>query len=323
MTSPEPITAPGIHDLTPYAQASAPKTQEQMKGIGQAMRFRFGADVLYALAGIEILGVHIFDPFGLITAWADDLSDRANDAISAAQGAQDSANYANAILGSALTSNIVGGVSVSDLFNRAAATDLGPNWSRISGGDFGGSGAWGTNGIGIVKWTKSGGLDRIHYDRHVTELSGDYQVVQCLMSKLPEIPVLLDSPPWNELRGRVNAAQTSYVYARVYATALKVGCYSAGTQHVFDTVTGLTNKPGQVWRLQCGTDDGVTAEPAEFVVFRNDEEIWRGDDSGDSLYGSDYRGAGMAAQATYRFFGTDQWVPGEIDVWAAADYTAA
>ena len=62
MSSPEPITAPGIHDLTPYAQASAPKTQEQMKAVGQAMRFRFGADVLYALAGIEILGVHIVGP---------------------------------------------------------------------------------------------------------------------------------------------------------------------------------------------------------------------------------------------------------------------
>ena len=52
-------------------------------------------------------------------------------------------------------------------------------------------------------------------------------------------------------------------------------------------------------------------------------EVWRGDDGGHSLYGASYLGAGMATTASYRFFGTDQWVPGRVDVWAAADYTAA
>ena len=324
MTSPEPITAPGIHDLTPYTQLSAPKTQKQMKAVGTAMRYRFGADVLYALAGIEILGVHIFDPFGLLTSWADDLSDRANDAMSTALGAQDSANYANALLGSALTSNVVDGVAVKDLFNGAAATDLGANWTRVSGGDWGGSGAWGPSGAGLLVWTKSGGLTRIHYDRYNTELSGDYQVVQFLLSTIPETPVLLDGPPSNTLRARINASQNSYVYVEVRDTVVEIGCYNAGTKYVWDTLTGQTNKPGQVWKLQCGTDDGTgSPDPLEFVVYRNDVEIWRGDDGGHSLYGASYLGVGMATKATYRFFGTDQWVPGRIDVWAAADYTAA
>ena len=319
MTAPElppPLSAPGIHDL-PREQVRGPKTQQQMRGIGRAMRYRFLADVLYAVAGIEVFGI---SPFAGLSAWADDLVERANEAYLGALGAQESANFANAILGSALQTNVDGGVEITASFNEAPATDLGPQWTRVS--EFTGAGGYGPNGFGRASWSKSGGLSRAHYDRHVTETIGDYQVAQILLSTLPQAPVGGDSPPVNYLRARINAAQDSYIYARIGRLTVQIGCFAAGVQHVFDTVT-LTIRPGQVWRLQCGTDDGDTANPREIVLYRNAVEVWRGTDGGDSLYGPDYRGVGIGAEARLRNFATDQSVPGDVDMFAAADFRAA
>ena len=318
MTAPElppPLSAPGIHDL-PREQVRGPKTQKQMRGIGQAMRYRFLADVLYAVAGIEVFGI---SPFAGLSAWADDLVERANEAYLGALGAQESANFANAILGSALQTNVSGGVEISESFNGQPAPDFGTNWERISEGS--GAGTYGPNGTGKAAWTRSGGLSRTHFDRHVTETNGDYQAVQFLMSTLPQGTIGLDAPPFCYLRGRVSADQQSYVYARIGRTTLQVGCYRDGS-HTLIAFVSVDVKPGQVWRLQCGTDNGATAKPREFVVYRNNVEVWRGDDSG-SYYGEDYRGVGMAAEARSRAAATTQAIPGEVDVFAAADYIAA
>lgn len=239
--------------------------------------------------------------------------------------AQDSANFANAILGSAMQSNVEDGVSVSASFAGAPAADLGANFTLAS--EFTGAGTFGPNGFGRAAWVVSGGLSRAHHYRHVTETTDDYQAIQFLMSKLPQAPVGVDPSPLMYLVGRVqeavgSALPQSYVYARIGRLTLQVGCFAAGVQHVFDTIS-LDINPGQVWRLQCGTDDGTTADPVEFVVYRNGVEVWRGGDGGDSLYGADYRGVGLIAEARTRNFATSQSTPGELDVWAAADYRSA
>lgn len=232
--------------------------------------------------------------------------------------AQDSANFANAVLGSGLQSNVDGGIRVSDSMSGLASTTLGAGYTMRSTGS--GAGTFGRNGLGKAVWTLSGGLERAHYYRHVTELGGDYQVVQHLMTTRPDPPGVFEFNPANWLLGRVSADLLTFVYARVAWGELSVGCFDSGTQHVFTTFS-TDVQPGQVWRLQCGADNGTT--PDEFVVYRNSTEVWRGSDGGYSSYGSSYLGVGLAASAASHFFATTQTIPAAIDMWAAADYTAA
>lgn len=319
MTSPEPpLTAPGIHDLDSYTKASAPKTQVQMRGIGQAMRYRFLADVLYAVAGIEVFGI---TPFAGLAQWADEMAERANEAYLGALGAQESANFANAILGSNLQTNVTGGIEVSESFNGEPAPNFGGNWTMRSEGA--GAGTYGPNGNGKASWARSGGQSRTHFYRHTTTLVGDYQVGQILLSTRPQDPTGFDAPPFNFILLRVSSDLLSFVYARIGRNSLQVGCFVSGAEHVFHVATNLPNRDGQVWRLQVGTDNGTLADPREIVVFRNAVEIWRGDDGGDSVYGATYRGVGLAAEARSRAFATDQSIPGDVDVFAAADLHAA
>ena len=318
MTGPEPITAPGIHDLDPYTKVTAPKTQAQMKGLGQAMRWKFLADVLYAVSGIEVFGI---SPFSALSEWADDLVDMA-------EGALTGANYANAQLGS-LTSNIEGGLSASAKFNGAESAGLGGSWDVESTGA--GAGTFGPNGFGRAVWKKSGGLSRTHNYRWGTESIGDYQVIQVLLGELPQAPIGLDAAPFTYLTGRVNDAHTSYVYARLGRTTLTVGCVVSGTDHVFAVVPiPGGNQAGNVWRFQCGKavwneiSEDYDYSPRTFAVYRNGVQVWRDTDgSAVSQVGEDYRGVGLIAEATARFFFTDQSAPAEIDVWSAADFLAA
>ena len=233
--------------------------------------------------------------------------------------AQDSANFANAVLGSAFQSNVDGGTQMSASFHGSPATDLGANFTYIT--EFTGGGSYGPNGLGRAAWVRSGGLSRAFHYRHVTETVGDFQAVQFLLHTLPQAPVGGDASPVNYLRGRINAAQTSWIYMRLGRVTMQVGRVRDGVETAFDTVN-LIIRPGQVWRLQCGTDDGTTAKPREYVVYRNNVEVWRGTDT-LSYYGADYRGVGLSAEARSRNFATDQSVPGEIDMWSAADYVAA
>jgi hypothetical protein len=119
MTSPngtsgnEPVSAPGIHDEDWNATLAAPRTQTQMRATGQAMVDIILAQVLYALSGINVLGVHFLDPFGILRSFADGLVAQANaayaqanaasaaaaDAADAAAGAQNTADGAQVATG--------------------------------------------------------------------------------------------------------------------------------------------------------------------------------------------------------------------------------
>jgi len=324
VSSPEPITAPGIHDMPP-ASVTSPLTQQQWKSFGDATVKILIAQVLYAISGINVLGVSLLDPFGLLRAWADDLVQQANDAYNGAANAQASANYANMQLliqlGTDLASDVPGGVALTEQFNGAAASDFGANFVRVSAGA--GAGVYGPNGSGHAVWTKSGGQVRDHHDRHVTPLTTRYQLVVALMSAPPQ-PPFGGGQAYNMLRGRVNAAQDTYVYAAIFDNMVQIGCVVSGTGTLFNQVA-LTPATGDVWAFYLGTDD----DDREFVLKRNDIVIWSGVDSGavSQVDDTDYLYVGHTAHAHDRGAGippfvipfATQTVPGNLDIWAAAD----
>jgi hypothetical protein len=310
MTSPdmpdEPITAPGIHDWDAFEQATAPYSQKQMRGIGEAFTLRLLAHVLYAIAGIELFGIPGLTPFAGLKKWADELSERANDALGLGL-------YANAILAAQLTTNVEDGIELSELFNGAAAEDLGTDWSLNSTG---GGGTFGPDGHGSAVWSKSGGLTAARWYRHNTETIGDHQAVQFLLTELPQLPN--GGTAYMYLRGRINADQDTEVYLRLARTGIRLGCWVSGSDHVIDSQI-MTVRTG-VWTLQLGTGD----DDREFVVYRNNIEVLRAEDVFNvSQLGAAYRGVGLAAEAAARDFASDQTLPGELDAWAAADRTLA
>lgn len=313
MTAPEPITAPGIHDWEPTEPLTPPFTAAQLRGIGQAWRWRFLADVLYAVAGIEVFGTNPFEP---LAKWADEL-------VEMAEGALTAANYANAQLGSIAT-NVEGGLQINDQFNGGASSTL-AGWFLNSTGP--GAGTFGPNGSGRVVWTKSGGLARTHRYVYGTDTVGDYQAVQILLGELPEAPLLGDLPPYNYLCCRVSEFFDDYVFCRIGRSTIQVGYVVDGDETVVATalIPG-GNQAGNVWRMQCGTVAIVEESPVESPyaarVTRNGVAIWSGAVTG-SNYGEGYRGVGMIAEAAARFFFTDQSAPGEVDMFSAADLYVA
>lgn len=315
----EPVTAPGIHDL-PRTSPQAPFTPQQLKGIGTAMRYRFLADVLYAVAGIEVLGQ---TPFAGLANWAQELEDRADEAYLSAFHAQRSANYANSQLivltGGGLASDVPGGVALFADFNGSAATNLGADFTRTSTGSGGGN--FGPNGDGLAVWKKSGGQDRWHYDRHNTALATDYQAILVLMANPPQNPYL-GGDAYTYLRGRINAADDTWVYCRIGNNDLQVGCVVSGATTIFETIEIETN-PGDVWLFVVGTD----IDDREFIVKQNGITVWRDiDDAAVSQLGSGYRYVGLGNKAANRAFlvipFADQTRPGDLDMWTAADRLA-
>jgi hypothetical protein len=313
MTAPEPITAPGIHDR-PSQPAGAPYSQAQLRGIGQAMRWRFLADVLYAVAGIEIFGIN---PFGFLSAWADDLSARADAAYNIAIGAQSAANYANGQLTLNMTSDVTGGVSISAGFTGAAANNLGAGWNRVSVGSGGGN--FGPNGSGQAVWKRSGGLPRAHYDRNTTALATDIQGIRMLVSTRPQSGggstswSALNGNSYNTLLGRMNAAQDCAVFARIGRSAVGIGAIVSGSETILGG-TALTVADGDVWTLLLGTD----ASDREFLLKQNGVVRLAVTDSGAvSQMGGAYRYAGLASEASANLF--TQWDTGAVDAWSAVD----
>lgn len=323
MTSPEPITTPGIHDQ-PSEPVAVPFTPQQFAGIGQSLLNGVGAFVLYALSGVQVFGIA---PFGFLRSWADNLAQTANDAYHGAQNAQASANYANSqLLGmfsDNLASDVSGGVALTERFDGDPANDLGPHFDRVSFGS--GGGFYGLDGSGLAIWKPSGGVGRGHHDRHVTPLTTRYQVVMALLSQ-PPVPPFGGGQAVNELRGRVNAAQDAFVFLALTESGFRVGCQVSGSDTIFADVFPVPVATGDLWALYLGTDDS----DYEFIVKRNGSEVYRYTDTGaiSQVDDTDYLYTGLTAYAADRstpgIFGilspfTAQTAPAALDVWAAAD----
>lgn len=281
------------------------------------------ANVLFAVAGIEvpILG----RPFAFLSAWAQALSQRANDAYMGAMGAQSSANYANAQLiaasGTGLASDVTGGVTINELFDGPSATTLGSNFTRRSEGP--GGGAFGPNGSGQAAWQKSGGQERGHWDTHLTELSGRYQVVMTLLQTAVQEDYNRVSgvPTHTMLRARIsNVTDTTFVYAQIFYNSLRVGCYVAGVNTVFATVP-VSWAAGDVVHFLTGTND----DDYEFIVKRNGMTIWRDVDADhvSQVDDSTFVRIGLCSWAADRGYGPwyndSQTLPAQLEVFSAAD----
>ncbi|WP_293308899.1 hypothetical protein [Mycolicibacterium sp.] len=314
----EPVSAPGIHappDNTGTAAANK-QLQAKLKSRSAAIRYHLLADVLYALAG-SVSGVPLFGPAisAQLSAWADDLEQRATDALRDAATAQGSANYANVQLtiltGGALASNVTGGVSINDQFATASANNLGSAWSRSSEGPGGGN--YGPNGSGQAVWKKFGGLWRRHTDRHLTALATDYQVVFTILGKPPEAPSL-GADAYTYLLARMNAAADTYLYCRIGNNDLQIGKRDGGSWSAWSTVDISTN-PGDQFAFVVGT----SVDDREVVVRQNGIARLTYTDTSASAMGADYRFVGLASQAAERNVYTDQTKPAELELWAAAD----
>lgn len=284
-----------------------------MRGIGQAMRFRHLADVLYALAGVEVFGI---SPFAGLTNWADELVDRANDAYAGALNAQTSANFANSQIAAFLTdrmaSEVPGGIALSESFGTAVSSNLGANYTRRSVDV--GNGTWGPNGSGLCVWTKNGGNNRYHFDRRNDPLATDYQIVRTVNSSIAESSTTAWRPK-NYLRGRINAGQTSWVFAAVEYDQLLVGFWADNNEHILATVP-VTPEVGDTWLFYIGTAE----DDREFIVKQNNIVRWQGkDEAGLSYLGADYRYVGLGAHGAAGFGFFSQRAPATLDAWAAAD----
>lgn len=300
-------TIPG--ELQP---AQPPFSMQQLKTYGQFFIDVFIGKVAIAFGGIQILG---WKPFDFLAEWGQQRIDDAVASLQAAQAAQGTATFANsqvtALTGGALASNVPGGISINAQFNEPSANTLAGFTRTLSDGP--GGGQFGPNGSGRAVWKKSGSLWRRHVDRHDTALATDYQVVFVVMAEPVQDPSL-GGDAYTYLIGRCDDAGTTFVWARIGNNDLAIGKTVGGTfASPWDTVDSTTSA-GDQWSLLLGTD----VDDRQFIVKQNGITRLSLTDTSSSAMGSGYRRVGLASLAASRNLLT-QTVPGELDLWAAAD----
>jgi hypothetical protein len=236
--------------------------------------------------------------------------------------AQQSANFANktnlVTFASTLAGAVSGGVAVSDTFSGSAASTLGSSWSRSSGGP--GAGTWGPNGSGSVTWTHSGNSYRMHMDRYNTPLSTEFQAVMTILSTNPQSA--LTNNGFNYLFARMNSSKTTFIWVRIGTFDIKVGnCVSGSISdptswNTFWDKQTTKNVAGDQIVLLCGTN----ASRHNFIVLKNGYSQIDYTDTTSSPYNpATYGYVGMGARAEFRLAPPFQTMPGNIDVFAAAD----
>jgi hypothetical protein len=317
-----------VHLPPPAVKGVQPLTPTQIGAVGQIILDLTLAQVALALGSINILGVQ---PFASLTDWGYALQDKAKKAYDNAFNAQTSANYANKQLtiltGASLASDVSGGVSVNDGFSGSVSANLSStSWTRVTSStstDGAGGGTFGPNGAGQAVWKKSGFLSRRDVYRSNTALATNYQAVFAVVSTPPDSPLGEDA--YLYLLGRMNAAGTEFVYARIGNNDLAIGKVTPGSSRT--TVpwggvwasTSITANPGDQFGLYLGSNDGTADTPLDFVVKQNGITRLSHSDTTSSAYGSSNLYCGVAAFAGNRFFNLTQTAPGAIDLWAAAD----
>lgn len=295
----EPVTAPGIHDM-PRPSAAGQLTNQQMKRFGAAFVNRILATVLYALAGIRVLGVN---PLGFLRAWADDLAQRANDAYANAAAAQSTADTALQLIG-------VAGAELVDSFERDDANDLGSGWDQDYGG---GSGYLGIRG-GSAHWFEVGGGTRLCNNVFKSPLSEDNGKVSFVVASNL---AFVTTPPNIGLIARCNDDLDTYLLARINRTSIEIGYVIGGSYTQLEQRSYGTTHKG-LWEFEFG----VGGDPDAFRLLHNGDERLTAVDSGSaSARGSSYRRAGFvtrAGQGFNIFFILEQQRPPDIRAWAAS-----
>lgn len=312
----EPVTAPGIHDTDWVAQAAAPRTQEQMRATGEAMVKIIMAQVLYAISGINILGVSLLDPFGLLRAFADELVQQANDAYDNAFNAQGSANTANAgvtDIYARLDAGDVSGDYLFDTFDRTGS-DMGPNYFQRYVGP--GAGGWGTNGSS-VHWSQNGATELTGLAIHDTALTTNYQSAR-IVHGLPTDASNVKPRLYIILRS--NATLDTYVIASVANNTCEIGYVISDTYTRIGAAEAVNFADGDSLEFRAGT----AADDYQFLLYRNGALVCdRTDAAMASQMGASYLQAGFGQLAGIQFFGFffSQIAPADIHSFAAADRT--
>ena len=211
---------------------------------------------------------------------------------------------------------MTGGVAVSDPFSGSAAGTLGGSWSRNSDGA--GAGTFGPNGSGTAVWTASGNSFRRHVDRYTTPLATNIQAVMTVMST-PGRRYSLNTDGYNYLLGRMNSAGTTFVYCRIGPYDIAVGKCVSGTWSLPWKTTNVKNLAGDQFTFLLGTNGDLR----EFLVIKNGYVQVQHTDVTSSDTTGLYVGLASAAQPGYPLYalvgGSGQVVPGELDLFAAAD----
>lgn len=241
-------------------------------------------------------------------------------AVSVAQRSANFANVTNTIAkATSLAAAVTGGVAVSDPFSGSVASTLGASWSRTSDGA--GAGTYGPNGSGTAVWTQSGNSFRRHVDRYTTPLATNIQAVMTVMSK-PPARYSLNTDGYTYLLGRMNSSGNTFVYCRIGPKTIAVGkCVSGTWSDPWKTVD-TNNLAGDQYIFLLGTNGSLR----EFLVIKNGYVQVQHTDVTSSDTTGLYVGLASAAQAGYPLsFGSTQQqvVPGELDLFAAADRQSA
>lgn len=316
------ITAsPTIHDEPPAANTPFPRPTPQYIGvIGSVILDLILAQIAIALGNVTVLGKK---PFAFLSDWGRDLQEKASEAYTRVFIAQDTATNAQKgvtlLQNDILAANVEGGAAVSDQFNGASANTLGASWTRTSTGA--GAGDFGPNGSGRAVWKESGGLDRDHRDRFNTPLNTDYQAVSVVVSKAPE--AVMGSTATTRLIARSDAAATTFVYAEINATTVRVGKVVSGVASSWASST-VTVQAGDQFTFLVGTN----ADDRQVILKQNGVARITHTDSTSSAFGADYRYVGVSSAAVgvqnapprRGTSGTVyQLTPAELEVWSAAD----
>lgn len=310
---------PDIH-IPPPAVKSVALTPQYVGLIGGILLDLFLAQVALALGGITVLGVK---PFDFLTAWGEELQQRASDAYINAGSAQRAANYANSQLalltGGAFAGEVAGGVSLSAQFDQSTPATTLAGFDRVES-DGPGAGTFGPTGFGQSEWAKSGGLYRRHVDLYSTTLATDYQAVLVVLFAPPQAPYL-GGQGYTYLVARAASDGSEFVFARIGVDSIAVGVKSSSTYTVLGSVVDVDVSAGDTFTFIVGTSDDVR----QFSVRQNGVEVINRSDAGSS-YGASYRHVGIASLASDRGFVIipflDQTVPASLDLWAAADRLA-
>lgn len=295
----------------PPSALTPPFTTEQLKALGQSLKWRIAADILLAVSGIEIFGQQVFAG---LSVWANDLRTRADQAYASAYAAQGAADYANAQLtGIMLISDVGGGVSLTSGFDGDEDDNLGGSWTQEYDGP--GGGTFGLDGESHAVWDKSGGLARRCFARHNSTLDTDYQRGRIVVTTVPQ-KIALGNKPGLYIVLRCNAACDTLTYARVSADEVAVGCLVSGTDTELETAA-VTVSTGDTFDFYAGTD----ADDRQFILRRNGVDVIDHTDSGTATVGSGYRYPGLGARATSILF-LSQADPGAVTAWGAIDRLA-
>lgn len=250
--------------------------------------------------------------FGWIgNGWNNDQAAQALIDVAATQAALTAAVQA---MQNTQANQAVSGVSaVVDFSDRANSGSLGANFNQTYA--LSGTGVWGiTNGR--AAWQPQNNSDRrsdVLYSP--TPSATDYQMVGAAFATSPEHPFLSNDPAYNMLKGRMNLAQSSYVYAALRKSHAELGCVVSGAPTIFAQLTsGFSFKSTGLYWLRCGTPGGLRV----FQIMEGTTPILTHTEVGTtSQLGASFRYTGMAVYAYANSVGTNN--PGQVAAWAFAD----